>query len=112
MVWMGPRVFPHGALGKDGIIQDIGLTQQNSRIDFNTVLIITQRLWCVDLSRLSKNYSDSQHSWEVQQFVQRVHVNSGGPAEFASDYCSLSKRLEELPQGIAEIMHYEHGNVS
>ncbi|KAJ4152187.1 hypothetical protein NW765_017696 [Fusarium oxysporum] len=56
-----------------------------AKVGFNSVLIVVQGLW-----------------WEVQQFVRSVHGNHGSPSEWATKYCSLDQRLEDLPSRMAD----------
>lgn len=106
----GSPTVPTRCLGHNGLIQNLGPTQHTSSIGFNTALIIIQGLWYVYLSRPSTQVpSDKRHRWEIQQFVRAVQVNSGSPTERVSEYCSLSKRLEELPDKATEFTQYERG---
>lgn len=38
----------------------------------------------------------------MQQFVRSVHGNHGSPSEWATKYCSLDQRLEDLPSRMAD----------
>ncbi|KAF4211435.1 hypothetical protein CNMCM5878_002601 [Aspergillus fumigatiaffinis] len=89
----GSPTVPRHCLDKHGLIQDIRPTQQNPDIGFHSALIIIQGHW-----------------WEVQRFAQTVYVNYGSPTERVSEYCSLSKRLEELSDKMAEFTQYEPGH--
>ncbi|KAH6884444.1 hypothetical protein B0T10DRAFT_579059 [Thelonectria olida] len=86
----GSLTIPTRCLGKHGLIQDVGPTLHNSPLGFNASLIIIQGLW-----------------WEVQRFVQAVHATSSSPTERAFEFCSLSKRLEELPDKMDEFAKYK-----
>ncbi|EED12328.1 hypothetical protein TSTA_003840 [Talaromyces stipitatus ATCC 10500] len=89
-----PRT-PMQYIGKHGVIENLEPIQQNSGIGFNAALVIMQGIW-----------------WEVQDFVQTGHETCDRPTEWGSKYCSLSKRLEELPDKIAELTQYERGRES
>lgn len=54
--------------------------------------------------------SNKRYRWEVQQFVQTVSINYVSPTERSSEYCSLSKRLDELLGKMAEYTQYELAN--
>ncbi|KAI6750530.1 hypothetical protein HG530_014811 [Fusarium avenaceum] len=72
---------PHYCLDKTGTLISSG---ENAELSFNSVLIVVQGLW-----------------WEVQQFVGLIHGHQGSQSEWASRYCSLDQRLQDLPGHLA-----------
>ncbi|QPC78040.1 hypothetical protein HYE68_008792 [Fusarium pseudograminearum] len=64
-------------LDKTGTLVSTG---ESAELSFNSVLIMVQGLW-----------------WEVQQFVKLIHGHQGSQSEWASKYCSLDQRLQDLP---------------
>ncbi|KIL92393.1 hypothetical protein FAVG1_04804 [Fusarium avenaceum] len=72
---------PHYCLDKAGTLISSG---GNAELSFNSVLIVVQGLW-----------------WEVQQFVGLIHGHHGSQSEWASRYCSLDQRLQDLPSHLA-----------
>lgn len=105
----GSLNVPKHCVGKDGLLQDLCSTREICSVGFKTALIIIHGLWCVYLHPSMGSHSPSHrcHRWKVQQFARIVHTDCGTPSEAASEYCFLSKRLEEFPDTMAEYIDYK-----